>query len=161
MSYAIVRTDLMSGTKQPADLVSVRYAPSGTNTAIENGNFVLLGALDTSNRNVYVGATPARDSARDDVVLIASVELMADERLKSKADFRNAAGAICRGYRLRSGNIFSVSKSALGGDTAAIGKVVELVAGTEAQCVAALTSGSTKIGDVIAIESDFVVIKVS
>ena len=30
MAYAVIRTDLMSGTKQPADLVSLRfYGASG------------------------------------------------------------------------------------------------------------------------------------
>lgn len=36
MAYAVIRTDLMSGTKQPADLVSLRfYDASGNKAEVE------------------------------------------------------------------------------------------------------------------------------
>ena len=40
MSYAVVRTDLMSGTNVEAGLVSIKYMGDDgkTDTAIENGN---------------------------------------------------------------------------------------------------------------------------
>ena len=37
MAHGIVRTDLMAGTELPSYLVSVKYAPSSTATAIDNG----------------------------------------------------------------------------------------------------------------------------
>ena len=41
MAYAVIRTDLMSGTKQPADLVSLRfYDASGNKAEVENGVIV-------------------------------------------------------------------------------------------------------------------------
>ena len=33
MAYAVIRTDLMSGTKQPADLVSLRFYDASGNKA--------------------------------------------------------------------------------------------------------------------------------
>ena len=43
MAYAVIRTDLMSGTKQPADLVSLRfYDASGNKAEVENGVIVKL-----------------------------------------------------------------------------------------------------------------------
>ena len=162
-SFAIVRTDKMHGTYNAADLVSVRYSPSGTDTAIEQGNCVLLGALDTSNREVYVGATPAANSALSLIALIATPEIVADERLKSLSDFRNEAGAICRGYMLRSGDIFSVTAAAvteISGTAPAIGQLVELDASTKLKLVTILTSQSTQVGEVIQIDGSFIVIRV-
>lgn len=161
MAYAIVRTDLMSGTKQPADLVSVKYQVSNVDTAIENGNVALVGALATGEREVYLATTPAADSALNDIVLIATPELNYDERLKNLNQFRNEAGEIARGYRLRSGNIFSVTAEALTATTPAVDNIVELQADTKLKVVSSLTSGSTKVGTVIAIEGDYIVIRVA
>jgi hypothetical protein len=163
MSYAIVRTDKLHATYNPADLVSVRYSPSATDTAIENGNVVLLGALDTSNREVYVGATPAANSAIGKIALIATPEVMADERKKNLNEFRNEAGEIARGYRLSSGDIFSVTAEAvdaISGTAPAIAQVVELQAKTKFKLVASLTSGSTQVGSIIQIDGDYIVIEV-
>jgi hypothetical protein len=163
MAYAMVRLDRMHGTDNAGDIVSLRYSPSGTDTVIENGNVVLLGALDTSNREVYVAGTPARDSALAKIALVASPEIVADERYKSLSDFRNAAGAIARGFMLRSGDIFSVTAEAvteISGTAPAVDQVVELQAGTKLKLTASLTSGSTQVGSVYAIEGDWIVVRV-
>lgn len=161
MAYAIVRTDLMSGTKQPADLVSIKYQVSTVDTAIENGNVALVGALGTGEREVYLASAPAADSALEDVVLVATPELNYDERLKNLNQFRNEAGEIARGYRLRSGNVFSVTAEALTATSPAVGNIVELQADTKLKVVSSLTSNSTKVGSVIAIEGDYIVIRVA
>lgn len=161
MAYAIVRTDLMSGTKQPADLVSIKYQVSSVDTAIENGNVALVGALETGEREVYLASAPSVNSALEDVVLVATPELNYDERLKNLNQFRNEAGEIARGYRLRSGNVFSVTAEALTATTPAVGDIVELQADTKLKVVSSLTSGSTKVGTVIAIEGDYIVIRVA
>lgn len=161
--HGIIRTDRMHGTDNAADLVSVRYSPSSTNTAIDNGNVVLLGSLDTSNREVFIGATPAANSAIAKIALIATPEVMADERLKSLSDFYNAAGAVARGYMLRSGDIFSVTAEAvtpISGTAPAIGQIVELQANTKLKLVATLTSNSTQIGTVVEIDGDYIVVLV-
>lgn len=159
-NYAIVRTDLMSGTTNPADLVSIKYKPSDVEAAIENGNVVLVKGLDSGEREVFVGDKPAVDSSLSDVVLIATPEVMYDERKKNLNEFRNEAGEVSRGYRFRSGNIFSVTKEAIDG-TAAKDDVIELMAGTKFKAVKTLTSGSTKVGTVIAIEGNYIVIRVA
>lgn len=162
-TYGVVRTDLMHGTYNAADLVSVRYSPSATDTAIENGNVVLLGALDTSNREVYVGATPAANSSLSLIALIATPEVLADERLQALSDFRNEAGEVARGYRLRSGDVFGVTAAAItpiSGTAPAIGQVVELAAATKLKLVTSLTSQSTQVGTVIQIDGDYIVIRV-
>lgn len=153
MAYGVVRTDKMFGTDVRSGLVSVRYQPSGTATAIENGNVVLLSGLETGSREVYKGETPAANSAIGGIVLIASPEVMYDERKRNLDEFRNEAGDIARGYYLYTEDIFSVTKDALdGAATPAVGDVVELKAGTKLNVKAAATGatdGSTVVGSII------------
>ena len=164
MSYGVVNTCKMSGSKDPAFLVNVRYSPSAVDTVIENGNVVLLGALDTSERDVYVGAIPARDSDRSMVALVASPELMADERKHNLNEFINPVSVPVRGYMFVSGNEFSLTADCFTNNTSttlAIGHILELVAGIKMSAVTSLTSGSTKIGTIIGIEGDYYVVRVS
>lgn len=165
LNYAVVRTDNMYGTDVRAGLVSIEYVSSDTLTAIENGNVLKVGALMSHGtapnisyeREIFVGETPAANDALTDIVLIASPEIVYDERYKALDDFRNEAGKPARGYRLHSGDIFSVTKAALdGAATPAIGDIVELKAGTKLNVVAAgtgATSGSTVVGEIIAIDT--------
>lgn len=136
---AVVRTDKMFATDNRAGLVSVRYQPGDTMTAIDNGNVVKIGALEEGSREVYKGVTPAADDAIKDIVLIASPEVMYDERKRNLDEFQNAEGAIARGYHLHTNDIFSVTKEALTGDEPAVGKVVELAAGTKLNVTASAT----------------------
>lgn len=162
MAYAVVRTDLLAGTDVRAKLVSIQYlgANGETPTAIENGNVLKVGALkaiDSANgvyeREIFVGATPAANTPLTEIVLVATPELMYDEHKKHLNEFRNEAGAICRGYRLHTGDIFSVTKEALAGvTTPAIGNVVELKADTKLNVAASATNGSTVVGKIIAID---------
>lgn len=148
MAHAVVRTDLLAGTDVRSELVSVRYQPSATMTAIDNGNIVALGDLETGSRTVFKGATPAANTPLNDVVLICSPEVMYDERLRNLDEFFNAAGEIARGYRLHSNDIFSATADAFD-TTPAVGKVIELQAGTKMKVVTTATAGSTVIGKVI------------
>jgi len=164
-NYARVRTDLMHGTNNPADLVSVKYQVSSTDTAIENGNVVVVGDLLIGEREVYQATKPAVDSALSTLALIATPELIYDETPRATfADFRNEAGEISRGYRLRSGDVFSATMEAFGGraDLASVGvgDVVEAQADTKLKIVATITSGSTKVGTVIAKEGNYVVVRI-
>lgn len=152
MAYGIVRTDNMYGTDVRAALVSIKYmgTDGSTPTAIENGNVLKVGALISGEREVYVGGKVAANDKATDIVLIASPEVMYDERKKNLDEFINEAGKACRGYRLHSGDVFSVTKDALAGKaTPAVGDVVELAAGTKLNVAATATSGSTTIGSVI------------
>ena len=162
LNHAVVRTDRLFGTDNRAGLISIKYlgADGATPTAIENGNFLKVGnlaAIDAVNgvyeREVFVGAAPAASDELKDVVLVASPEVMYDERLHNLDDFTNEAGRIARAYRLHEGDIFSVTKEALDGAASpAIGNVVELKAGTKLNVAASATSGSTQVGKIIAID---------
>ena len=155
MAYAVVRTDNMFGTDVRAGLVSIKYmgANGTTPTAIQNGNVLKVGALMSGEREIFVGAAPAANDDLKDIVLVATPEVMYDERKRNLDEFINEAGRACRGYRLHKGDIFSVTKDALDGVAApAIGNVVELKAGTKLNVAASATSGSTQVGKIIAID---------
>ena len=161
MAYGVVRTDNMFGTDVRAGLVSIKYivtTGSGasavkTETEIENGRILKVGDLMDGEREIFEGVVPAADSELSEVVLIASPEVMYDERKRNLNEFINVAGKACRGYRLHKGDIFSVTIDAL--DAAAtpeVGHVVELQADTKLKVVASATSGSTSVGRIIAVD---------
>ena len=155
MAHGLVTTDNMYGTDVRAALVSIKYMGSNgsTPTAIENGSVLKVGALIEGEREVYVGGAVAANDKVEDVVLVASPEVMYDERKKNLDEFINEAGRACRGYRIHSGDIFSVTKDALTGkETPAVGNVVELAAGTKLKVADSATENSTTIGTIIAVD---------
>ena len=154
MAHAVVRTDNMVGTDVRAQLVSVKYIVGSAPTAIDNGNVLKLDGLMEGEREIFKGVAPAANTALGDVVLVASPEVMYDERLRNLDDYQNAADKACRGYRLHSGDIFSVTKDALDGEESpAVGNIVELKAGTKLNVAESLTQSSTAVGKIIAVET--------
>lgn len=150
MAYAVVRTDNMAGTDVRGQLVSVKYmgADGATPTEIENGHVLKIGALMEGEREIYVGADVAANDPIEDVVLIATPELMYDERKHNIAEYINEAGKALRGYHIHKGDTFSITAEAFDGDPA-VGMIVELAAGNKLKCVESATSGSTKVGRII------------
>lgn len=147
---AVVRTDKMFATDNRAGLVSVRYQPADVITDIDNGNVVKLAGLEEGSREVFKGETPAANDAIENIVLVASPEVMYDERLRNLDDFTNAKGSIARGYHLHVNDIFSVTKDALVGVAApAVGNVVELANGTKLNVAESATDGATVIGKIV------------
>ena len=57
--HTVIRTDLMSGTKQPADLVSLRfYDAEGKTAEVENGVIVKLEGYEDGEREVMKAPVP-------------------------------------------------------------------------------------------------------
>lgn len=155
MAYAVVRTDNLAGTDVRGQLVSIRYMGSDgeTKTEIENGNVLKVGALETGEREIYIGGVPAAGDALKDIVLVASPEVIYDERKRNLDDYINEAGKAVRGYRLHDGDTFSVTKLALDGKaTPAVGDIVELKAGTKLNVAASATAGSTTVGKIVSVD---------
>lgn len=115
--YAVIRTDLMSGTKQPADLVSLRFYDSSEPAAVENGVIVKLEGYEDGEREVMKAVAAQKNDDLNDCAIVAGVEVMYDERKKNLDEFINEAGKATRGYIPRSRNIFSVTKEAFVGGT--------------------------------------------
>lgn len=154
MAHGIVRTDLMHGADVGAELVSVRFYNADVPAEIDNGCVVVIGALEDGQREVRKATAPTADADIREIALIASPEVIYDERLHDLSDFTNEAGTIARGYRLHSGDIFSVTKECLiGEETPEKGHIVELAADTKWNVATSATGGATTIGEIFDIET--------
>lgn len=156
MAYGVVRTDLLQGADVRNSLVSFKYCPSDVDTEIENGNIVKIGSLLDGEREVYAADTPAASDTLHDIVLVATPEVMYDERKRSLDEFRNEAGDIARGYVLHSGDIFSVTADALdfATDEATDGQVGSGVAvQADTKLKVSASAGDSDIGTIHAVET--------
>lgn len=118
MSYTVIRTDKMSGTKQPADLVSIRfYGADGNVAEVENGVIVKLQGYEDGQREVMKAIAASASDDLADCAIVAGVEVMYDERKKNLDEFINEAGKATRAYIPRSRNEFSVTKDGFVGGT--------------------------------------------
>lgn len=81
--YAVIRTDLMSGTKQPADLVSLRFYDSSEPAAVENGVIVKLEGYEDGEREVMKAVAAQKNDDLNDCAIVAGVEVMYDERKRT------------------------------------------------------------------------------
>lgn len=162
MAYACVRTDNMSGTTIGKDLVSLKfYNGENKEAAIENGNVVLVGAYLAGQREVRKATAVAANSPLADVALVASEEVVKTKSHNTLDEFINEAGATIRAYRLTSKDVFSVTAEAfVDAEAAEVGAIVELAAGTKLQAVASLTSNSTAVGKIVAVEGIWYVVEV-
>lgn len=116
--YAVVRTDLMSGTKQPTDLVSLRfYDADGKPAEVENGVIVKLEGYEDGEREVMKAVAAVAGTDLNECAIVAGVEVMYDERKKNLDEFINEAGHATRGYIPRSRNMFSLTKEGFVGGT--------------------------------------------
>lgn len=149
MAYCVIRTDNLSGTHQCADLVSVRfYDGNGDMADIENGVIVELKGYETGEREVQKAIAATSSSDLTGCAIVAGVELMYDERLRDLNQFVNKAGRAARGYLLRRGNTFSVTKEGFVGQTVpAVGDTVGVGTGGK------LDKSGSDLGKCIAIET--------
>ena len=145
--YAVIRTDLMSGTNVAADLVSLRvYNDANEMIEVENGVIVELVELEEGQREVWKAKLATASSDKEMCVVVATPEVMYDERKRNLDEFVNEKGAICRGYHLRRANIFSLTPEGfVDGSAPAVG--TEVAVGANGK----LTAGSG-FGKVIHVE---------
>lgn len=149
MSYCVIRTDLMSGTKQPADLVSLRfYNGSGNMAEVENGVIVKLQGYESGQREVMKAVAAADGDDLNECAIVAGVEVMYDQYKKSLDQYINEAGKAVRGYIPRSRNLFSVTKEGFVGGTApAVGDAVGIGTGGK------IDASGSGLGACVAIET--------
>ena len=151
--HAICNTDLMHGTTDASGRVNVLIPED-----LDNGSVLKIGALAAGEREAFVGEKPATSDELGVLCLVCAPEVMADERLKLLSDFYNmvdANGGIVRGYRFHNGDMFSLTKEGLSGSPA-VGATVNVAAAYKM----AVNGSGTKIGDIIAQEGDYWVIRV-
>ena len=144
--HGVVRTDALMSTSASAGLYSVKYMADGKFAAIDNGSVLALDALIEGEREVFKAVAPA-EATLGKLVLIATPEVMYDERLRNLTDFYNEADVAARGYLLHTGDMFAVTEPVCKNfASAAVGATVG-VDGTK------WNIGGTGIGSVIAIET--------
>lgn len=157
-TYACVRTDNMSGTVEGKNLVSLKY-----NGEIENGSVVVVGEYIDGEREVRNATAPKKDTKVRDLALIATPEVIKDKDYYSIANFINENGDICRGYRLTSGDLFSLTKEAFA-DGASLKKnaIVELSDNSvKLNAVETATDSTTAVGKIVLIEDGWYVVEVA
>ena len=114
-----------------------------------------VGALLADEREVFIGEDVSKDDNLNEIVLVASPEIIYEEEKRNLDDIINEAGAPARGYRLHNGDIFSVTIEGLSGTgTPKAGNVVELKDGNKLGFAATLTSGSTQVGYILQTKKD-------
>lgn len=138
MAYCVVRTDLMHGTHAPEDMVSLRFYDGADVAEVENGVIAKITELEPHTvgtntiyeREIWKGVAASSSDDLADCVLIATPEVMYDERKRSLDEFINEAGVAARGYRLRDRNMFSLTAEGFVGGTApTLGAAVGVGAG--------------------------------
>ena len=160
MSYCVIRTDLMSGTKQPADLVSLRFCTATTTGSgasavtkytpaeVENGVVVKLIGYEEGQREVMTAVAASSSDDLNECAIVAGVELMYDERKKGLDEYINEAGKATRGYIPRSRNLFSVTKEGfVGGTVPVVGDTIGIGTGGK------LDKSGSGFGECVAIET--------
>ena len=115
---AVIRTDLMHGTKNPDMLVSLRFYANDAVAEVENGVIVELKGYEDGQREAMKAVAATADSNLADCAVIAAPEVMYDERKKNLDEYINEAGKAVRGYRLVDRNIFSLTAEGFVGGTA-------------------------------------------
>ena len=143
--HGVVRTDAMWATNSSAGLLSAKYFVGEEFADIDNGNIVKAEALIEGERELFKAVTPAEGDDTSKIFLVATPEVMYDERLRNLSDFYNEAGQAIRLYPLHVGDMFSVSAEALDGE-AAVGATVGVQASTK------LKVGGTGVGTIISVE---------
>ncbi len=116
-NYCVIRTDLVSGTKDPDQLVSLRFYANDKAAEVENGVIVELKGYEEGQREVMKAVVATADSNMADCAVVAAPEVMYDERKKNLDEFINEAGKAVRGYRLVDRNLFSWTKEGFVGGT--------------------------------------------
>lgn len=109
--YCVVRTDLVSGVKQPADLLSVRFYDAQGNVAeVENGVIVKLQGYEEDKHEVMKAVAATANADLNECAIICAPEVMYDERKHNLDEFINEAGKAVRAYVPRSRNLFSFTE---------------------------------------------------
>lgn len=150
MAHAVFRSDLMSGTDVAADLVSLRVYDGSTPIEVDNCTIVELEGYEEGEREIRKAKLASDSSELNVCAIVATPEVMYDERKKNLDEFYNEANAICRGYIPRARNMFSVTAEAFVDSTAPTTVGAELQLGADGKIA---TSGSgTILGTLRAIE---------
>ena len=136
------------------------YDADGNPIAVENGTIVELQGYEDGQREVMKAVLATSASKIEDCAIVATEEVMYDERKKNLDEFINEAGPIARGYIPRSRNMYSITKDGfVGGTVPAKGDEVGI--GADGKVDAAGTGYGTIMAVEIAGRYTYYVIKIA
>ena len=116
--YCVIRTDAMTATDVASALRSLRvYNDANEPIEVENGVVVELLGYEEGEREVMKAKLATAESKKEDCVIVATPEVMYDERKRDLGDFINEAGTICRGYVPHARDMYSITKEGFVGET--------------------------------------------
>lgn len=148
--YAIINTELVTGTDVRSQMRSVLYGVvSGTDFTpkeIQNGSVVQF--TDEIEPDLYKAVDVKANTPLKDVVILATPEIMYDERKKNLHEFINEAGDNATGFIPNVNDIFAITEEGLDG-TPKVGNIVELQAGNTMKTGTTATANATKVGSII------------
>ena len=157
MAYTICNLDRMSGTEDSTLLVSLKYFnASGKEAELENGAIVEIGDFIDGQREVRKATDPKVDTPLSKLALVANPEVTYDEsRHHGLEEYINEAGKVILGYRLHSGDGFSLTKEGFSGNPAK-GKYLTVGTTTKPVIAASAATGVVigKINDVWTLGND-------
>src|SRR5690625_1742253 len=139
MAHAIVRLDKLQAV-YAGNLESVDIEKD-----LDNGSHVVVGGLAGMGGEVVVGSAPA-DVENEEVLLVATPELMYDERLDLE-DFYNPVGVPARAYHYTIGDIVTITDDGIDGATV-VGEYVVPQNGSE-RLVASDERGTTRFAGLV------------
>jgi len=143
VKYAVVTRARMRSESVGVDRIAVKIEKD-----LENGCIVKVGSLVGGEREVYSTSVPAADTAVENIAILTSPEVVADERKKNKSDFINPSGIPATADKLYPGDIFGLTAEGFDGDPV-VGSVVELQADYKLKVEAAPTGSSTVVGKIV------------
>lgn len=148
--YAIINTELITGTDVRSQMRSVMFGTeSGTDftpTEIQNGSAVMF--TDEIEPDLYKAVATKANTPLKDVVILATPEIMYDERKRNLNEFINEAGDAATGFIPNINDVFAITAEGLDG-TPKVANIVELQAGTKLKTVTTATANSTTVGKII------------
>lgn len=152
--HGIVQTELMSATDDRSRMRSFKYGTLDaatkelTGKAIDNGNVVELVPNAMLDRDLWASVTPKATTNREMLALVATPEIMYDERQKNLWEFYNEPDEACTGMLFKVGDVFSVTEEALDfTGTIAAGDFVDIQASTRLKITK--TQGAATLGQVL------------
>lgn len=145
--HAVIRTDNLAGTNNPAFIRSVKYYDGSAYAEIDNAQVVVCDSK--IDREVYKATAPTAQSKRNDLYVIAGVELFYDQtKPHYLTEWVNPADQAVRAYQLVPGGTFSATTEAFDGSPD-VGKYVGYTASSTKLKVQDSAADATTFGKIV------------
>ena len=141
--YAVITREKMVSEYDGTKRIAVKI-----DEELQNGSVVVVGDLVAGEREVFATSAPEADTTIDEIAILTSPEVVADERKKNLSDFVNPTTKPATGDYICKKDIFSLTAEGFDGEPKK-GAIVELQAGYKLKAVDAATEGSTVVGKII------------